>query len=286
MSPQYLILAATAGAVCLAIFAVLSAWATRRTGDARAAALAARLAAAERRARASQASAEAFDTALVAIEDGRASLITGEDSLAACAAVLGVSQVDTQAVVDALAAAVDALVREAATAGERRQGLRWASQTRGRRAFRVTAQPLEGGGVGVWTEDATEAEDAGDALKRHIAAHDQTLNNVGDAVAVFDREKRLSFYNAAFAELWGLEPAWLADKPTHAEVLDRLRQRRRLPETIDYAKFKAAELARYELLKPSEEAIWPLPSERTLRVISQPHPLGGLLMLFADITPE
>jgi hypothetical protein len=138
----------------------------------------------------------------------------------------------------------------------------------------------------VWTEDATEAEDAGDALKRHVAAHDQTLNNVGDAVAVFDREKRLSFHNAAFAELWGLEPAWLADKPTHAEVLDRLRQRRRLPETIDYAKFKGAELARYELLKPSEEAIWPLPSERTLRVMSQPHPLGGLLMLFADITPE
>src|SRR5439155_5761020 len=122
--------------------------------------------------------------------------------------------------------AIDNLTRDAAASGERRQAVRWLSLTHGRRALRVTAQPLEGGGVGVWTEDATEAEEAGDSLRRHIAAHDQTLNNVGDAVAVFDRERRLSFHNAAFAELWSLEPAWLAEKPTHAEVLDRLRQRR------------------------------------------------------------
>jgi signal transduction histidine kinase len=109
---------------------------------------------------------------------------------------------------------------------------------------------------------------------------------VADAVAVFDRDKRLTFHNAAFAELWGLEAAFLTEQPTHAEVLDRLRQRRRLHETIDYSKFKVAELARYELLKPSEEAIWPLPGERTLRVISQPHPAGGLTMVFSDITPE
>lgn len=395
MSQQYLSLAAAFGSVCLAIFAVLYGWAMRRARDARTRELAERVASAERRARATQASAEAFDTALVAIEDGRASLVAGEDSLSACASVLGLSSAEPQAVVEALAAAdpeharrlaalfrrgepcafeargvrggvsvegraagllawlrlsaiaggdaglptaarfaafidarrdpawiaagdgaplwvnrawlrtvgaesleaaaaggvvldraIDGVIREAATTGERRQGVRWVALASGRRALRVTAQPLEGGGVGVWTEDATEAEEAGDALRRHVAAHDQTLNNVGDAVAVFDRERRLAFHNAAFAELWGLEPAWLAEKPTHAEVLDRLRQRRKLPETIDYAKFKAAELGRYQLLKASEEAIWPLPSERTLRVISQPHPLGGLLMLFADITPE
>jgi hypothetical protein len=394
MSPLDLILAAAAGAVCLAICATLWALVSRRAGEARVAAMAARAAAAELRASAAQASAEAFDTALVSISQGRASLIAGEDTLAACAKVLGLPTADPQTLVDALAKAdpgharrlgalfsrgeacafevsgvtggvsvegrsagalawlrlsavashaglptaarlaafvdagrdpawiatadgapvwvnhawlaavgaeslqaallagvaldrgADALAREAGAAGERRESVRWASLPSGRRAFRITAQPLEGGGVGVWTQDVTEFEDAGQALTRQLAAQDLTLSQIADAVAVFGRDKRLGFHNGAFAELWGLEPAWLAEKPTHAEILDRLRQRRRLPETVDYAAFKAAELARYEAIEASPEAIWRLPGERTLRVIGQPDPTGGLRMLFSDITPE
>ncbi|HWA61702.1 MAG TPA: ATP-binding protein [Caulobacteraceae bacterium] len=396
MTPLDPILMAAGGSVSLAICATLWALANRRAFDRRLAVQAARLGDAERRAAATQASSEAFDTAMVAIEGGRARLIAGEDSLAACAHVLGLSVSDPQAVTDAisradpehsrrlgalftrgepcafeargvkgggvsvegrsagaiawlrlsaiaasetglptaarLAAFIDArrdpawiaagdgapvwvnrawlkavgaetleaaagagksfdtglvsVAREAAAGGERREVLRWINLASGRRAFRVTIQPLEGGGVGVWTEDVTEAEEAGDVLKRHIAAHDQTLNLIGDAVVVFSRDKRLSFCNGAFAELWGLEPAWLAEHPTHAELLDRLRLRRRLPETVDYGNFKSAELARYEQLAPSQQQIWRLPDERTLRVMSQPHPQGGLLMIFSDITPE
>jgi hypothetical protein len=66
--------------------------------------------------------------------------------------------------------------------------------------------------------------------------------DIADAVAIFTPSRRLDFHNTAFAELFGLEPAWLAERPTHGEVLDRLRQRRRLPETADYARWKAAEL--------------------------------------------
>ena len=32
--------------------------------------------------------------------------------------------------------------------------------------------------------------------------------------------------------------------------------------------------------------LWTLPDGRTLRVVRQPHPLGGLLLLFSDITDE
>ena len=98
--------------------------------------------------------------------------------------------------------------------------------------------PLEGGGVGAVALDVTDAEETREALKRHVAAHDETLNRLADAVAIFGPAKRLAFHNTAFAELWGLEPAWLAERPTHGEVLDRLRQRRRLPETVDYAELE------------------------------------------------
>ncbi|HEY3797167.1 MAG TPA: ATP-binding protein, partial [Caulobacteraceae bacterium] len=86
-------------------------------------------------------------------------------------------------------------------------------------------------------------------------------------------------------ELWGLEPAWLAERPNHGELLDRLRQRRRLPESADYAKWRASELAAYTALDASED-LWRLPDARTLRVVRQPHPWGGLLLMFSDITDE
>jgi signal transduction histidine kinase len=181
--------------------------------------------------------------------------------------------------------AADDLAREAARAGERREAVRWAASAGRRRAFRLTAAPLEGGGVGVWSEDVTEAEEAAESLRRHAEAQGQTLNQIREGVAIFGRDKRLQFNNAAFAALWGLEPAWLADRPGHGELLDRLRQRRRLPETADWTKWKAQELAAYEALAPAEE-LWRLPDARTLRVVRQPQPWGGLLLLFSDITDE
>ncbi|HEX3407705.1 MAG TPA: ATP-binding protein, partial [Caulobacteraceae bacterium] len=179
----------------------------------------------------------------------------------------------------------DDLAREAARAGERREAVRWAAAGGRRRAFRLTAQPLEGGQVGVWSEDVTEAEEAAEQLKRAAQAQDQTLNQIREGVAIFARDRRLAFHNAAFVELWGLEPAWLAERPTHGELLDRLRQRRRLPETADYGKWKAGEFAAYEALAPAED-LWRLPDARTLRVVRQPHPGGGLLLMFSDITDE
>jgi signal transduction histidine kinase len=180
----------------------------------------------------------------------------------------------------------DALASEAANLGQKRETTRWATMGGRRRAFHVTAQPLEGGGVGVWTEDVSEAEEMREALKRHVAAHDETLNHIADAVAIFSQSKRLTFHNTAFAELWGLEPAWLAEGPSHGEVLDRLRQRRRVPETVNYDKWKASELERYETLGSTPDDLWSLPDGRTLRVVRQPHPMGGVLLLFSDITGE
>ncbi len=395
MGPQELLLAAAAGAVSLAICSALWALLSRRTADARLVAAQRGLAGAQTAAARVQAAAEAFDTALLCVENDAVRLVAGAESLAACAEILGVTfngagealaaiaamqadfarklealihrgeacafeahgpkgavAVDGRAVgaliwlrlapaaaprtsldapprmaefIDAksepawiaaadgkpiwanqawLAAvgvknlaeatakgrsldrAIDAGVREVAATGKPRASVRWASVASDRRAFRITATPLPGGAVGVWTTDVTDAEAAEETLKRRSAAHEAVLGQVADAVAIFSRDRRLIFHNPAFAELWGLEPAWLAEGPAHAEILDRLRQRRRLPETVDFARFKADEQARYEQLEPSGEAIWRLPGERTLRVASQPHPQGGIVMLFSDITPE
>jgi signal transduction histidine kinase len=395
MSEYELILVAIAGAVLLALCAMFWLVDQRRQSTVKLEALRGRIAELEAAAEASQASAEAFDSALLAVEDGQALLASGEESLAVCITALGLAHADPQGVVSALMRAdpdharrlralfergepcafevqgpggmvsvegraagalawlrlsavigedaglptaprfaafldaratpawvaaadgspvwvnqawlaaagvanledasarsasfdkgADTLAAEAANLGQKRETLRWISLAGRRRAFHITAQPLEGGGVGLWTEDVTETEELREALKRQLEAHDETLNHIADAVAIFGEGKRLIFHNTAFAELWGLEPAWLAERPTHGEILDRLRQRRRLPETIDYAKWKAAELDRHEDTAAAPDDMWSLPEGRTLKVGRQPHPMGGVVLLFSDITGE
>ncbi|MBJ7486021.1 PAS domain-containing sensor histidine kinase [Brevundimonas sp.] len=183
------------------------------------------------------------------------------------------------------------ILAEAGRIGTRQEGFRWTTGGGRRRAWRIVAEPLavsvEGGGaVLAFAIDMTEAEETRDTLRRHVEAHDETLNHLADAVAIFGPSKRLAFHNTAFQTLFNIDPAWLDERPTHAELLDRLRQKRQLPEVIDYAGWKATELDFYGASEAAPDDSWSLPDGRTLRVVRQPHPLGGILLLFSDITDE
>ena len=180
----------------------------------------------------------------------------------------------------------DALAAEARRLGLRQEGFRWTGAGGQRRAWRIIAEPAGGGAVTVFALDVTEAEETRDTLRRHVEAHDETLNHLADAVAIFGPSKRLAFHNTAFQTLFDLDAAWLDERPTHAELLDRLRQRRRLPEVVDYAGWKARELDFYGASEAAPDDSWSLPDGRTLRVVRQPHPLGGMLLILSDITDE
>ncbi len=177
------------------------------------------------------------------------------------------------------------LARTVITSGEPGDRIRWLSLPQGRRAMRIWAEPAPGGGAAVWTTDITDARSASRAARLQAETLDLVLSQVSDAVAVFDSDHRLARHNAAFATLWDLEPAWLAERPRHGEWLDRLRQGRRLNPGETYATFKARELERHERPE-SSETIWRLPEGRTLRVASAPHPEGGVVLVFSDITDE
>ena len=180
----------------------------------------------------------------------------------------------------------ESLIQDAAHSHSRREGFRWVTVKGQRRAYRVVAERIGEDEVSAYAIDATEAEETREALRRHVTAHDETLNHLADAVAIFEKSKRLAYHNTAFQTLWDLDPAWLAERPTHGELLDRLRQRRRLPETPNYAKWKDKELEFYGSTEVAPDELWSLPDGRTLRVVRQPHPLGGVLLLFSDITGE
>ena len=100
--------------------------------------------------------------------------------------------------------------------------------------MRVKMFPLSGG-LGGMAFDITDLENARETLDKHAKAHDDTLNHVADGVAIFGQDRKLIFNNRAFAEMWALDPAYLLEKPDHGSLLDRLRERRKLPARGDYA---------------------------------------------------
>lgn len=154
-----------------------------------------------------------------------------------------------------------------------------------RRAMRVLTFPLSGG-AGAMAFDVTAQEDAREELNRHVRAHDETLNHVADAVAIFGADRKLTFYNKAFRDMWDLDESFLLDRPNHGQLLDRLRERRKLPARTNYAEWRAEELSYYLDIDGVKEDTWSLPDDRTLSVTRQRHPMGGLLLLFKDITGE
>lgn len=155
-----------------------------------------------------------------------------------------------------------------------------------RRALRVKMFPLSGG-MGGMAFDITDQEAARENLDKHVKAHDETLNHVADGVAIFGPDRKLIFHNRAFEQLWSLDPGYLMEKPDHGSMLDRLRERRKLQSRPDYARWRAGELAYYQGEKNDiVEDQWNLPDGRILKVTRQRHPLGGLLMLFKDMTDE
>ena len=111
-----------------------------------------------------------------------------------------------------------------------------------RRLLQLVEVASRAGGTIGYALDRTEIEFAESELARHIDAHGQVLESIHAAVAIYGADKRLKFFNSAFARLWGLEEDWLAGEPSLDELLERLRERRRLPEHADARAFKRQQI--------------------------------------------
>ena len=142
--------------------------------------------------------------------------------------------------------------------------------------------PARGGSVGI-AQDLNELEAVRDNLEQQMESHARTLDQLPTAVAIFDGRKRLVFHNAAYRQVWGLPQAFLDQNPSDSEILDRLRVERRLPEQADFRAWKNSLLSAYQSHE-TREHVWYLPDGRTLRVVSNPSPHGGVTYLYDDVS--
>lgn len=151
-----------------------------------------------------------------------------------------------------------------------------------RRAHDVVVLPVEDTSIAA-AMDVTALESVQGELDRQIAAYDRTLDRVGTAVAIFNRDQALVFFNKAYQTLWQIDADWLAKRPTDGAVLDRLRDLGRLPDVVNYREWKTKVLACYQSGTDFEDW-WHLPDGRFIHVMGEQRPDGGVTYLFADET--
>lgn len=153
-----------------------------------------------------------------------------------------------------------------------------------RRLLEVTEAPLaDGGTIGI-AVDVTDREELEREHERHLAAHREVLEHLSTAIAIYGADSRLQFFNSAFVRQWKFDATWLATGPGFAEVLEDLRARRLLPEYVDFQAFKQSRVRLFtSLLEPVEELVY-IPDGTTLRTHISPHPLGGLMFAYEDVT--
>jgi signal transduction histidine kinase len=132
--------------------------------------------------------------------------------------------------------------------------------------------------------DRTREEELEGRLSRHVSAHAEVLESLNTAIVIFASDLRVRFYNGAYANLWGLDATFLDTEPHVTEILDQLREKRVLPEQSDFPAYKRESVDKLRNLVQTEEELVHRPDERTLKLTRTPHPFGGVLITYEDVT--
>lgn len=118
------------------------------------------------------------------------------------------------------------------------------------------------------------------------SAEAQLIKHLPLAVATFDSRRKLTDYNEAYARLWDLPAAWLESRPSLGEILNRLREQRRIPEQRNFAQWRKSQIEAAPLGDQSIAQTWHLPSGQSIRLLTQAHWDGGIVVLCEDISEK
>jgi PAS domain-containing protein len=142
----------------------------------------------------------------------------------------------------------------------------------------------DGSRIGFATDAGTAAA-AERTLTRFVQTMTETFAHLTVGLAIFDRNQTLALFNPALVQMWQVEPAWLARRPSLRDILDELRAIRRLPELEDFHKWRSRLLGLFENTEAADyEELWHLADGSNIRVLARPHPHGSLAFNFDDVT--
>jgi PAS domain-containing protein len=155
-----------------------------------------------------------------------------------------------------------------------------------RRLYDFHEVPLEDGTLIGYALDQTALEESHAELVRHIAAHDDVLQSLGNGIVIFGPDRRVKFFNTAYREQFSLDAAFLRGEPTIDQVLEALRERRQIAEQADFRSYKQEFIRHVMTLVEPFEDLMHTPGDATFRMVATPHPFGGVTLTFEDVTDK
>jgi signal transduction histidine kinase len=150
-----------------------------------------------------------------------------------------------------------------------------------RRTLRVSDLPLGREGVAGYGIDVEEMEEQARAFRAFREAQRSMLDQLSIGVAQFDGDRRLTFANQPFQRIFALPPNARLDPLEFDRFLDMARDAGRLPEARDFPVWRR-ELGVWFTAGATSEDAWTLSDGTHLRIVAQPQPDGGLVMVAED----
>ncbi len=154
-----------------------------------------------------------------------------------------------------------------------------------RRSMRVSDLPLGTEGVAGYAIDIEEQEQERREFSAYRDAQRSMLDQLSAGVALFDASERLTFANLPLRRLFELTEGSLDGSISFDRFLTDARERKLTPEVRDFPEWRREHAAWFEAAETQEEA-WPLPGGTHLRIVAQPMPDGGLVMIAEDRTEQ
>lgn len=150
-----------------------------------------------------------------------------------------------------------------------------------RRTLKVSDLPLGKEGVAGYAIDIEEQEEQARAFRAFRKAQRSMLDQLSIGVAQFDGDRRLAFANQPFQRLFALPGTAQLDPPPFDRFLDLAREAGRLPEVRDFPAWRR-ELGGWFTAGGTTHDDWSLSDGTHLRLVAQPMPDGGLVLIAED----
>ena len=154
-----------------------------------------------------------------------------------------------------------------------------------RRALRVSDLPLGDEGIAGYAVDVEEMEELARTLRAFREAQRNMLDQLSAGVAQFDAKRQMTFANRPFQRIFAMNAAALLDLPQFDRLLDMARDAGRVPEARDFPAWRRERAGWFIASTPQEEA-WMLGDGTHLRIVAQPLPDGGLMLIAEDRTEQ
>lgn len=177
------------------------------------------------------------------------------------------------------------IARQAADRGTPNERIVAATIREQRRSLKVMDLPLPGEGIAGYAVDIEEMEEQARQFRAFRRAQRQMLDQLSIGVAQFDARRQLRFANQPFRRVFAIPRDPATERIDFDSVLTLARDAGRTPEVRDFPAWRR-ELGQWFTLSQAKEEAWPLPDQTHLRVVAQPMPDGGLVLIAEDQTEQ